>query len=90
MGFLRTGCGNEPLKPEDNTELRVTEYGIQRVKVEPKRRTSKEALEMARKSAANNKGVDYGILDNYSRSEEKYKTQDQKNFEALKKGGYIK
>ena len=90
MGFLKTGCGNEPLKPEDNTELRVTEYGIQKVKVEPKRRTSKEALEMAKKSAENNRGVNYDILDKYSRSDEKFKTQDQKNFEALKKGGYIK
>ncbi len=90
MGFLRTGCGNEPLKPEDNTELRVTEYGIQRVKVEPKRRTSKEALEMARKSAANNKGVDLDVLANYSWSGERVKTQDEKNYETLKKGGLIK
>ena len=89
MGFLTTGCGELPLKPKDDTRLVINEYGIVKEKIEPKR-TSKEALEMAKKSAANNRGVDYGILDNYSRSEEKYKTQDQKNFEALKKGGYIK
>lgn len=90
MSFLRTGCNNQPLKPEYDVEYVVNEYGIQKQKIEPKRRTSKEALEIAKKSAKRRVDVDYDILDKYSRSDEKYKTQDQKNFELLKKGGYIK
>lgn len=90
MGFLKTGCGNQPLKPEDNTQLIITEYGIQKVKVEPKRRTSKEALEKAKKSAERKMDVDYDILSRYSGNGEMIKSQDQKNYAALKKGGYIK
>ena len=89
MGFLKTGCGELPLKPKDDTRLVINEYGIVKEKIEPKR-TSKEALEMAKKSAANNKGVDLDVLANYSWSGERVKTQDEKNYETLKKGGLIK
>ena len=89
MGFLTTGCGDKPLKQEDSVQYVVNEYGIQKQKIEPKR-TSKEALEMAKKSAANNKGVDLDVLANYSWSGERVKTQDEKNYETLKKGGLIK
>ena len=89
MGFLTMGCGDQPLKQEDSVQYVVNEYGIQKQKIEPKR-TSKEALEMAKKSAANNKGVDLDVLANYSWSGERVKTQDEKNYETLKKGGLIK
>lgn len=89
MSFLRTGCGNQPLKQEDSVQYIVNKYGIQKQKIEPKR-TSKEALEMAKKSAANNKGVDLDVLANYSWSGERVKTQDEKNYETLKKGGLVK
>ena len=89
MAFLKMGCGSQPLKQEDNVQYVINEYGIQKQKIEPKR-TSKEALEMAKKSAANNKGVDLDILANYSWSGERVKTQDEKNYETLKKGGLIK
>ena len=89
MGFLTKGCGELPLKPKDDTRLVINEYGIVKEKIEPKR-TSKEALEMAKKSAANNKGVDLDVLANYSWSGERVKTQDEKNYETLKKGGLIK
>ena len=89
MGFLTTGCGDKPPKQEDSVLYVVNEYGIQKQKIEPKR-TSKEALEMAKKSAANNKGVDLDVLANYSWSGERVKTQDEKNYETLKKGGLIK
>lgn len=86
MSFLKKGCGNLDLKAEDAREMAITPCGIQKVK-QLERGTSKEALKMAKRSAANNKGVEYDALSKYIWSGERVKTQDEINYEKLKKGG---
>lgn len=88
MAFLEKGCGGLPLNSTDNGELVINaEYGIGRVKP-PKQRSDEKARELAIKSAQQKRGLDFDTLSAYGSG--KIQTQDQRNFELLKKGGYIK